>query len=173
MITTTIRNALNSQFNHELFSSYFYLAMAAWCDDNGLKGFASWMRVQSQEELSHAMILHNYLMEQNAEVVFAQIDAPKLEAQTVLEVFTAAYEHEQVVTKNFNEIASLCQDERDYATSNFVQFFIDEQVEEESAFRDILDQLKLVGNVGHALFLIDREMGQRSFVMPAKLSEST
>jgi ferritin len=170
MISHSMRDALNRQFNHELYSSYLYLAMAAWCDAKGFKGSASWMRVQSQEELAHAMILHNYLLEQDAEVAFPSIQAPDFQAQTVAQLFEAALAHERKVTASFHELAGLAQDERDFATGNFIRFFVDEQVEEEASFRAILDQLRLIGDVGHALFLIDRELSQRTFTMPPQLA---
>jgi ferritin len=172
MINETIRAALSKQFNNELHSSYTYLAMAAWCDEHGLKGFANWMRVQAQEEMAHAMILHNYLRDQSAHLDFFPVAAPHVEADSIRALFDHAFKHEQGVTASFLHIASLARDASDFATGNFIQFFIDEQVEEESSFRDIMDQLKLIGDAGHVLFMLDREMAQRAFVMPAQLAKN-
>ncbi len=169
MLSTAMQAALLKQLNHEFFSSYVYLAMAAWCEDKGVRGFGRWMRIQAQEEMAHAMIIYRYLGDRDCRVILDTIQKPEADFGSIMEVFRAALEHERQVSRSFASIAALAQDERDFATGNFVQFFIDEQVEEEASFRDLIDQLKLVGDHGHAIFMLDREFGQRQFVLPAQL----
>lgn len=169
MISATMQEMLLNQINHEFYSSYFYLAMSSWCEERGLRGFGHWLRIQAQEELSHAMIIYNYIHERDGKVVLMPIEGPKAEFDSLMAVFQAALDHERGVTASFNRIASRAREESDFATGNFVQFFIDEQVEEEASFRDLIDQLRLVGDVGHAIFMLDREFAARTFVMPAQL----
>ena len=170
MISERMHEALTRQLNHEFFSSYIYLSMAAWLEDKSLRGCASWFRVQAQEELAHAMIVHNHLLDRDARVVLRAVEAPQAEFGSLREVFETALAHERDVTARFYAIAALAGEERDFATTNFTRYFIDEQVEEEASFRDIIDQLKLVGDNGHAIFMLDKELGARVFVMPPQLS---
>jgi ferritin len=170
MISEAMLEALTRQLNNEFYSSYVYLAMAAWLEDNSLRGVASWFRVQAQEELAHAMIVHNYLLDRDARITLRAIEQPQSEFKGLRDVFETALGHEREVTRNFNAIAALAGEERDFATSNFTRYFIDEQVEEEASFRDIIDQLKLVGDNGHAIFMLDKDLGTRVFELPPQLA---
>jgi ferritin len=170
MLSDKMHNALNAQLNHEFYSSYLYLGMSTWLEDQSLRGFASWFRVQAQEELAHAMIVHNYILDRGSSVVLEDVKARTVDYQALRSVFELALSHEREVTSNFNSIAALAADERDFATVNFTQYFVDEQVEEEASFRDLIDQLKLVGDTGHAIFMMDKELGSRRFVPPPQLS---
>lgn len=165
-----MHEALIGQLNYEFYSSYAYLAMAAWLEENSLRGFASWFRVQAQEELAHAMIIHNHLLDRDARIELRELAKPQSEFKGLRDVFETALGHEKDVTRRFNVIAAMAAEERDFATSNFTQYFIDEQVEEEASFRDIIDQLKLVGDNGHAIFMLDKELGSRVFEMPPQLA---
>ena len=169
MLSEKMRDALNGQINHEFFSSYFYLAMSNWCEGKGLRGFGKWLRIQAQEEMSHAMIIYRYMGERDAAISLEAIEKPAQEFESLMGLVQSALKHEQGVTQRFHAITALAQEEQDFATVSFTRFFIDEQVEEEASFRDLIDQLKLVGNHGHAVFVLDREFGQRQFVLPTSL----
>ena len=170
MLSEAMAAALNGQVNHEFFSSYFYLAMSNWCDENGLRGFGKWLRIQAEEEMAHAMIIYRYMGDRDTKVVLEAIEKPTQTFESLMAIIKAALEHERGVTQRFHKITALAEKENDYATTSFVRFFIDEQVEEEASFRDLIDQLKLVGEHGHAVFMLDREFGQRQFVLPPSLA---
>ena len=169
MISQQMHDALTAQLNHEFYSAYLYLAMSSWLEDHSLRGFAHWFRVQGQEELAHAMIMHNYILDRGNRIVLSGVETPRSEYDGLLDLFEIALGHERQVTSNFNAIAALAVAENDFATSSFTQYFIDEQVEEEAAFRDLIDQLKLVGDKGQAIFMLDKDLSQRTFVPPSQL----
>jgi len=166
MVSDKMAKALNSQLNFELYSAYVYLAMSAHADSVGLKGFANWFQVQYEEEMFHAMKFFNYIMDR-AEVELEQIDKPRKTYKDALEMFEETLKHEQEVTSRINELASLAIDEKDHATSTFLQWFINEQVEEEATVKEILDNLKLAGATGAGLFMINGELAARTFTPPA------
>lgn len=159
--------ALNKQINEELFSSYLYLAMSAQFEEMSLPGFAGWMRVQAQEEISHAMIFFNYIAERGDRVELQAIEKPQKQWKSPLEMFDAAYQHECHISECINKLMDLAVKERDYATQNMLQFFIEEQVEEEASADAILQKLKRIGDAQGMVFMLDRELGQRSFKPPA------
>ncbi len=161
--------ALNKQINEELFSSYLYLAMSAQFEDMSLPGFAGWMRVQAQEEISHAIIFFNYINERGDRVELEEIKKPQKQWKTPLEMFEAAYKHECYISDCINKLMDLAIKERDYATQNMLQWFIEEQVEEEASADAILQKLKRIGDAQGMLFMLDRELGERSFEPPAEL----
>ncbi|MBN2445486.1 MAG: ferritin [Phycisphaerae bacterium] len=161
MLNSKIEQALNKQINAELFSSYLYLSMSAWLENKGLKGMAHWMRMQADEEHVHALKFMDYVHERGGKVVLAAIDGPKTEWKSPLEVFAGAYEHECKVTGLINGLVDLALAEKDHATNAMLQWFVTEQVEEEAAAQEIVDRLKLAGDAGGMLFMIDRELGQR------------
>jgi len=161
MISSKIEKALNNQLNAELYSAYLYLAMAAYFDENNLSGFAHWMKVQSNEEYSHAMKFYYYLFQRNGKVEFATINSPKNKWKSILEIFEKVYEHEQEVTKMIDDLVKLSNEENDYATNNFLQWFVGEQVEEEATALKIIDSLKLIGESHSGIFMLDKELGNR------------
>lgn len=163
MIKDTMTNALNEQINEELFSAYLYLSMAAQFDDMSLSGFANWMRVQAQEELSHAMKFFNYITERGGRVSLKAIAEPQKEWDSVIEMFQAAYDHECHISECINKLVDRAIEGRDYATQNMLQWFVEEQVEEEASADEILQKLKLMGDAQGALFMMDRELGSRVF----------
>ncbi len=167
MLTDKMEKAINGQINAELYSAYLYLAMAAWFQEQDLPGFAGWMRIQVQEEQFHAMKMFDHVLERGGRTDLGAIDAPPGDWKAPLEVFKATLEHEQMVTGLINDLVYLARDERDNATEIFLQWFVKEQVEEEDAASGILGQLKLVEGSPQALFLMDRELGQRVFTPPA------
>ncbi len=161
MLSPKVLGALNAQLNAELFSSYLYLSMSAHFEAAALPGMAHWMRTQVQEEMLHAMKFYNFILERNGDVVLAEIDAPRTEWGSSVEVFEDTLEHEQKVTSLIHDLVGLAIEEKDRATENFLQWFVTEQVEEEASAQTILDQLKMVGDNGAALFMIDGQLAQR------------
>ena len=161
MISKKMEKALNKQINLELFSAYIYAAMAMEFENKNLAGFASWMKAQSGEEVGHATRIADYVNEQGGRVTLEAIDKPTATYETPLKAFEAAFKHEQVVTKSINKLVDQAKDESDHATATFLQWFVTEQVEEESTADAIVQKLKLVGSAGHGIFMIDRELGQR------------
>ena len=169
MISKAMQKALNDQINAEFYSGYLYLSMAAYFESLNLAGFANWMRVQTQEELAHGMIMYNHLNERGGRVALAVIDAPPVEWKSAQHVFEESYAHEQKVTGRINKLVDLAIKESDHATNAFLQWFVTEQVEEELNASTIANQLKIAGNAPQALFMIDRELAARVFTPPPQL----
>ncbi len=167
MISEKMTSALNEQINKEMYSAYLYMSMSAHCTNVGLDGFANWFMVQYQEEMTHAMKIYDYLNEQGEKVILEAIEKPPSEFGTVLEMFEATLEHEQFITRSIHELVDLANEEKDYATQIFLQWFVTEQIEEEGNDNEIIAKLKLVGNEGNGLFMLDREMAARTFTEPA------
>ncbi len=161
MLKPKMEAALNEQINRELFSSYLYLSMAAYFESQSFPGMAQWMRYQAQEENAHAMKFYEFVHERNGRVALKEIAEPKTEWQSPLNAFEEAMAHEQLITGCINELADLSLEEKDHAAHSFLQWFVNEQVEEESTVQAILDKLNLVGDNGVALFMVDQELGQR------------
>jgi ferritin len=162
MLDPVNQDALNKQINHEFYSTYFYLSMSAYFETLNLRGFAHWMRMQSQEETSHAMKLFDYIHDRNGHVVLEAITQPPVEFQSPIDAFQQALAHERKVTETIHRLYGLAVQEKDYETQVELQWFIAEQVEEEKQARQILDQLKLIGDHGAALYLLDKELGERA-----------
>jgi len=161
MLNPKIQDAFNEQINKELFSSYLYLSMAAYFESQSFTGMAQWMRIQTQEENMHAMKFYDFIHERNGRVTLTEIAAPKTEWQGPLDAFEEALKHEQMITASINALADLALAEKDHAAHSFLQWFVNEQVEEEASVQAIIDKLNLVGDNGVALFMIDQELGQR------------
>ena len=166
MIKEKIEEALNLQLNAELFSSYLYLSMASYFESINLKGFANWMRVQTQEELVHAMKFYDFIIERGGKAVLAPIEGPPTTWESPLGVFENAYEHEQKVTGLINNLVDLSTAEQDHATNNFLQWFVAEQVEEEASADEVVQKIKLLGDASGGLFMLDRELAKRVFTPP-------
>jgi ferritin len=158
-----MEKALNDQINAELFSAYAYLSMSAYFEGNDFTGFASWMNAQAQEEVAHAMKIYKFIIDRGGQVKLAAIDGPPVEWDSPLAVFEAGYKHEQHVTSLIHKLVALAIEENDYATKNMMDWFVDEQVEEEASASEIVQQLKLIGDNGHGLLMLDRELGQRKY----------
>jgi ferritin len=161
LLGTAIEEAMNEQIKNELFSAYQYLSMAAYCESENLPGFAQWMRAQSREEMEHAMKFYDFILERNGRVALRALDGPLVEFGSPLEVFEQALEHERRVTAMIDDLYALAVSENDYASQTFLQWFVTEQVEEEKNAGDVVETLKMVGDKSEALFLLDRELGQR------------
>jgi ferritin len=167
MISKKMEKALNEQVNAELFSAYLYLSMEAYFKSLNLNGFANWMRVQTQEEIMHAMKIYEFINERGGRIILKAIDGPDTEWDSPLAVFEAVYKHERKVTGLINNIVNLAIEEKDHATSTFLQWFVNEQVEEESSADQMVQQLKMMDNAPGGMFMLDRELGQRVFTPPA------
>ena len=161
MISPTIQSAINSQIKHEFFSSYLYLSMSAYFETLSLPGFASWMRMQSQEEHEHAMKFFDFLNDRGGSVELQALDQPAGEFQSPLDVFEQALDHERKITALINRLYEVASKESDYATQTLLQWFVTEQVEEEKNAGQIVEQLKMTGGEPSALLLLDRELAGR------------
>jgi ferritin len=167
MIKKKMQDALNKQINEELFSAYLYQSMAAFFEEKNLKGFSNWMNVQAKEELTHAMRIYDYLFERGGRVILQAIKAPANDWKSPLAAFEEAYKHEQHITGCINKLVDMAIGLSDHASNNMLQWFVAEQVEEEASVDEVVQNLKLVGDDGGGLFLIDQELGNRVFVPPA------
>jgi ferritin len=168
MLKPNVQEALNKQVNAELYSSYLYLSMSAYFDSQNLAGMANWMRIQAQEELTHAMKFFDFINERDGRVLLTQVEAPKTEWASPLDVFENALAHEQKVTGLINDLVDLSLGEKDHASNTFLQWFVTEQVEEEAAAKTIVDKLKLIGDNPVALYMLDGELGQRTLPSPTE-----
>ena len=161
MISKALQDALNEQIKNELYSAYLYLSMSAYFERINLPGSARWMRLQSQEETSHAMKFFDHLNDRGGTVVLQAIDQPPSEFKSPLEMFQQALAHEQKVTGMINKLYALAVKENDYPAQVELQWFVTEQVEEEKNATQIVEQLKIVGEHGPSLIMIDRQLGAR------------
>ena len=162
MISKKMEKALNEQFNREYYSSYLYLAMSAYCVSTNYDGAASWMRLQAQEEMTHAMKFYDYIHHQQAGVVLEAIDQPSAKFKSVLDAFEKTLAHEKYITKSINDLYALAVQEKDFATQAFLQWFVSEQIEEESEAQRVVDRIRMIGGSVSGLLYLDKELGKRS-----------
>jgi ferritin len=141
--------------------------MSAWCESVSLSGFANWMTIQAQEEVSHADKIFGYLNERGGRVLLQPIEGPQTEWASILEVFEEVLEHEKLVTGLIHGLVKLARSESDYASETFLHWFVTEQVEEEASATAVVEKLKLAGDRGGGLLMLDREMAARVFTPPA------
>jgi ferritin len=167
MLSGKMAEALNGQLNKEMYSAYLYLSMSAHSTYIGLKGFANWFMVQYQEEMVHVMKIYDYINSQGGQVKLMAIAQPLTEFESPLDMFEKTLQHEKFITKSINDLVDLAIKGKDHATSIFLQWFVTEQIEEEANDNDIISKLKLVGEKGDALLMIDRELAARVFTPPA------
>ncbi|MFH2007699.1 MAG: ferritin [bacterium] len=166
MLSKKMEKALNDQVNAEMYSSYLYLSMASYFGDLNLAGCVSWMKIQALEEMTHAMKFFNFIDERGGRVKLGTIEQPPIEWKSPLDAFEGVLEHERHVTGLVNNLVTMALEEKDHATNNFLQWFVGEQVEEEATADGVVHTLKLAGEQGNGLFMIDRELGTRTFVIP-------
>ncbi|TXT55685.1 MAG: Bacterial non-heme ferritin [Candidatus Thorarchaeota archaeon] len=171
-ISKELADMINDQLNFEIYSGYIYLAMAAWFEDQNLAGIAHWMEIQFDEEYAHAMRFWRHLYERGAKVELKAIEGPKTEWASPLEAFEDAYEHEKLVTQRIYKIGELAEEQKDRATLSFLNWFYDEQVEEEDKTMEIRDLLKMIGDSIPALLQLDAKLGARGEAPPVP-QEST
>ena len=170
MLNPRISSAISRQVVDEFASAYLYLGMAAHFEHANLQGFARWMRVQAQEEAAHALILFNFLTDRGGQPALAQVEAPPAGFGTPQEVFKQVKDHERKVSEAINHLADLAVAEKDHATRALLDWFVTEQVEEQAVSGTLHARLKLVNGDPAGLFLLDQELGARTFVMPAPLA---
>ena len=161
MLSPKLLDALNKQINEEFYSSYIYLAMAAYLEDLNLDGCAHWMEMQAQEEHMHAMKIFRYVAERGGRIELFAVKQPPKSWDSPLAAFEGALEHEQYMTGNINALADLAIAEKDHATNNILQWYVSEQVEEEATVDDIVKKLHMMGSDGPGLFMMDRELKNR------------
>ncbi len=163
MIDKEIEEAINRQINEEMYSSYLYLSMSAYFESLGLKGFANWMYVQYQEEKDHAMKFYRYLIERGGRVKLYAIKEPPHEWNSPLHAFEETLKHERHITKCINDLVDLVEKKKDRATFNLLQWYVDEQVEEEANDEEIIQKLKMIGDNPQGLLMLDRELAARTY----------
>ena len=160
-ISKKLADAMNDQINYELYSGYIYLSMAAWFEEQNLDGMAQWMKKQAKEEYEHAMKFWDHVVDRGGRVILKAIEAPKTEWDSPLEVWEDAYQHEMNVTKRIFKIGKIAEKEDDKSATPLLQWFYDEQVEEEEQAMKVRDQLKMIGDSTNALLMLDSKLGQR------------
>lgn len=167
MLSKKMYTALNKHMNTELYSAYLYLNMAAAAGAMGFKGTAVWFNVQYQEEMVHFQKFYDYINSQGEQAVVSQMAAPKSTFKALQNMFDETLTHEQFITKCINDLTELASVEKDHASRIFLQWFITEQIEEEENDREIIGKLKLIGDNGYGLLMLDNELGTRIFTPPA------
>jgi ferritin len=154
----SIEAALNKQIAYEAYASHFYLALAYWCDDQALDGCKRYFLRQSEEERMHMLKIYDYLSEKGSFPETSLIEQPQIKYESIVEAFDKVYEQEHFVTISINDIVNLCYSEKDFATLQFLQWFVEEQREEEASIRAIIDRIKVIGSGGQSLYYIDKEV---------------
>lgn len=162
MIGKKMQDALNEQIKHELESAYLYLSVAAYFHSGGLDGMAHWMRLQAQEEVGHAMKFFDHIKERDGNIELLALAKPKTEWPSPLAAFQDAYQHEQFVTSTINALVELAAKEPDYAVRPLLQWFVEEQIEEEASTSSVVQTLERIGDSGNGLVMLDRELGKRT-----------
>ena len=170
MLKEEVANALIIQLNKEFQSAYIYLGMSAFASKSGLSGCANWFLIQYQEELAHAMKLFKYLEDQQVSITLPEIKKVAVEFKSILDTFKKALAHEITMSLNLNELSDLSMKAKDHATYNMLQWYVTEQVEEEATLNTIIDKMKLIGDNGYGLYVIDQELATRVFVDPTAVA---
>ncbi len=167
MLSEKLLAKMNEQITHEFYSAHYYLAMAAYFKKEDLDGFANFFTVQAEEERFHAMKFFHYINEHGEEAVITGFKDPKRDFKSVEEIFGLALEHEKLVSGLINDLMNIAQEEKDYPSIGFLQWFVDEQVEEEASMSRLLSLVKRVGEQGHGILMLDKELAGRTFTPPA------
>lgn len=166
MLNEKMEKEFNEQINKELFSAYLYLDMKSRFSEMNLQGFVNWMDVQVQEEKAHAMGMYDYVLERGGRVELLAIDKPEVEGKTPLEIFEQVLKHEEFVTSRINHLMDVADEVRDRAALSFLDWYLKEQVEEESNVGGVLATLRLIGEDKKALLMLDKDLAARTFVVP-------
>ena len=172
MLSEKMQDALNAQINAELWSAYLYLSMSMAAADKGLKGVANWFAIQFKEEQDHAMILFNYLQSRGGRALLQAIDKVDTEWASPLAVFENTLQHEQKVTSLINNLMALAVEEKDFALQSRLNWFVDEQVEEEENASDLVHKLRLIGDNGYGLYQLDQELAARTYTQASPLANA-
>lgn len=162
MISQKISIELNKQFSRETAAAYSYFALSLIADEQSFSGAAKWLRLQAQEELGHAMKLHRYIVDRGGRVTLTGVEQPKIDANTLVKIFEIAHQNEVQLGKDLENLAQLALEERDNTTYQFLQWYLNEQVEEIGGTLSIVERLRRVGDNGTGLLLIDNELGSRN-----------
>lgn len=171
MLSNKVQDAINAQINAEFWSAYLYLSMAMHFEAEGRSGVANWFKIQFQEEQAHAQIFINYVNQRGGRVELKAIDAVPTHWDSPLDAFKATLEHERKVTALINNLYSIAEAENDYATRDRLNWFVSEQVEEEDNCRQLIDKYSLIGDNGMGQYMLDQELGARTYTAPAALGE--
>ena len=161
MLKDSVLKALNDQVKNEFYSAHVYLSMCAWFEDQGLPGFATWMRAQYQEELGHGIRIFDFINDRDGKVIIEGVDAPPTAWDSPLAAFQAAYENEKAVSKSIDDLYELADQENDHATKVMLQWFITEQVEEEKNAAEIVASLEMIDRHETAVLQLDHRLGKR------------
>ncbi|MFA6514232.1 MAG: ferritin [Patescibacteria group bacterium] len=173
-MTEKTKEILNNQINEEFYSAYLYLAFSAKLEKWGFKGAAQWMKVQAQEENDHALGFYRFLLERNEEPELRAIAQPQeADLKNLSDIFLAGLEHEKHITACIGKIYELAREEKDYALESFIKWYIDEQVEEEANAVEVIDKLKLIGDNGSAIYMLDQELKARMYVPSGPYAATT
>ncbi len=170
MLSTRLHNAINAQINAEFWSAYLYLAMSLDAESKGYKGVANWFYVQFQEEQAHARIFMNYLNSRDAKVELLPIDGVPSTWDSITDMYKQTLEHEKKVTSLINELAAIANEDRDFASINRINWFIDEQIEEEESARDMIFTVEAVANDKYGMYMLDKELAARVYNVPSPLA---
>ena len=161
MFTKKMHIAMNDQIHHELESAYIYLSMASYFESGNFPGFAHWMKMQFDEEMIHTFRFYDYIHSRGEKVILQAIGEPPAEYDSPLDAFETSLAHEKKITNDIHNLYALAMEEKDYPSLSFLQWFIDEQVEEEEHVGEVVENVKRVSGVDHAMLMLDRELGQR------------
>lgn len=166
MLNEKLEKAINYQINREIYSEYLYLSMAAYLESEGFSGLANFMKVQAEEEHFHAMKFFHYVNERGGRVVLDAIEQPPVEFESAMAVFTESFKHEQLVTNLINDLMDVAIEVKDHATKSFLNWYVDEQVEEEATFQELIDKMKMIGGQGHGMLMLNNELATRTYTPP-------
>ncbi|KPU26806.1 ferritin [Caloranaerobacter sp. TR13] len=167
MLSERLLKELNEQVKYELYSAHYYLAMAAYCAQQDLDGFANFFKVQVEEEKFHAMKFFDFINEMDGRVTIQALEEPKNDFESLIDVFKAALEHEKFVTKRIYKLMDIATEEKEHATISLLKWFVDEQIEEQNSMKAILKKLERLGDNSHGIYMLDEELAQRTFTPPA------
>lgn len=171
MLNKRMEESLHEQMNRELYSAYLYMSMSSHCSSKGLKGFANWFMVQYHEEMFHAMKFYEYINLQGGNALLKGISEPPSSFESPLDMFNKTLQHEQFITKSINELMELAIAEKDHATQIILQWYVTEQVEEESNDNEIISQLKIIKDDPQGIMMLDRELAGRMTTVPTEFSK--
>jgi ferritin len=171
MLGKKMEDALNEQVNREMYSAYLYMSMSSHFSHMGLKGFANWFMVQYHEEMMHAMKLYEYMNLQGGRILLKPLQQPPSEFESPLDAFNKTLDHEQFITKSIDDLMELALAEKDHASQIFLQWYVTEQVEEESNDNEIISQLRIIRDDPNGLMMLDRELAARATTVPTEFSK--
>lgn len=171
MLSKKMEDAINAQINKEMFSAYLYLSMSSYAEISGLRGIATWFKVQYHEEMVHSMKFYEYIIRKGGTVSLKTIDEPARDFQSPQVLFEKALAHEEYITKCINDLVDLAIAEKDHASKGFLDWYVKEQIEEEQNATEIIQTLKMIGDNKAALYMYDKELGARILTVPTDFSK--